>query len=487
MLHSGNMSYSCILRGLITLRILDRYAQAGHLHHRNLSFLFGNRRNSCARQRSGWSRIRSRRRYRPCRRSHLRLPVGSDISSNRSRWRMNRSLLYRWSGSYLRRLSGGRLWEHGFYSLFRATPTTHIIPLGGKLRNLYQGQFYQQTLVLADAVIQITFVTELHRLIQERQRAFLRLFLITLADTRSHLKQRKCYRIFAYQQIAKVRRQSGYKVTSVESLIQHIIEKQQRITHFIGKKAIRQTEIIFVIKYIQVVNHAFIRDISSGKTHHLVEDRQCVAHTSICFHGNHVQCFRLCWDSFFRSNIRKMIHRIFHTDTIEIINLTTGKNGRKNFMLLRRGQDENSMTGRFFQRFQKRIECRSRKHVYLVDDINLILANLWRDTHLLHQLTNIVHRVVGGCIKLMDIIRPLKATQDSHWLQASPSAVGVMQLIVLAKIRAQVVFPTPRGPQNKYAWASFWVAIAFFSVVVSARCPTTDSNVEGRYLRADTI
>jgi len=34
---------------LITLRILDRYAQAGHLHHRNLSFLFGNRRNSCAR------------------------------------------------------------------------------------------------------------------------------------------------------------------------------------------------------------------------------------------------------------------------------------------------------------------------------------------------------------------------------------------------------------------------------------------------------
>ena len=44
-----------------------------------------------------------------------------------------------------------------------------------------------------------------------------------------------------------------------------------------------------------------------------------------------------------------------------------------------------------------------------------------------------------------------RATPDSHWLQASPSAVGVMQLIVLAKIRAQVVFPTPRGPQNKYA------------------------------------
>ena len=122
-------------------------------------------------------------------------------------------------------------------------------------------------------------------------------------------------------------------------------------------------------------------------------------------------------------------------------------------MLLRRGQDENSMTGRFFQRFQKRIECRSRKHVYLVDDINLILANLWRNTHLLHQLTNIVHRLLEAASSSWILYDrcSLKATQDSHWLQASPSAVGVMQLIVLAKIRAQVVFPTPRGPQNKYA------------------------------------
>ena len=31
----------------------------------------------------------------------------------------------------------------------------------------------------------------------------------------------------------------------------------------------------------------------------------------------------------------------------------------------------------------------------------------------------------------------------------SPSAVGERQLMVLAKIRAQVVLPTPRGPQNK--------------------------------------
>jgi hypothetical protein len=43
----------------------------------------------------------------------------------------------------------------------------------------------------------------------------------------------------------------------------------------------------------------------------------------------------------------------------------------------------------------------------------------------------------------------LKETQDSHWLQASNSDVRFSQFIVLANILAQVVLPTPRGPQNK--------------------------------------
>ncbi len=43
----------------------------------------------------------------------------------------------------------------------------------------------------------------------------------------------------------------------------------------------------------------------------------------------------------------------------------------------------------------------------------------------------------------------LKERQDSQALHGSASGPGFMQLIVLAKIRAQVVFPTPRGPQNR--------------------------------------
>ena len=76
--------------------------------------------------------------------------------------------------------------------------------------------------------------------------------------------------------------------------------------------------------------------------------------------------------------------------------------------------------------------------------------------------------------------------QLSHSLQASPSAVRCSQLMVLAKIRAQVVLPTPRGPQNRNACGSCPVLIAFFNVCVICSCPTTVPNVDGRYLRADT-
>src|SRR5438067_1801328 len=72
-------------------------------------------------------------------------------------------------------------------------------------------------------------------------------------------------------------------------------------------------------------------------------------------------------------------------------------------------------------------------------------------------------------------------------LHASPSLEGCSQLMVLASIRAQVVFPTPLGPQNKKAWARWPLLIAFLSVVVMCSCPTTVSKVWGRYFLADTM
>jgi hypothetical protein len=79
-----------------------------------------------------------------------------------------------------------------------------------------------------------------------------------------------------------------------------------------------------------------------------------------------------------------------------------------------------------------------------------------------------------------------KDTQLLQVLQASPSGVGLVQLMVLAKILAHVVFPTPLGPQNKNACASWLFLMAFFRVVVICDCPTTVLKFWGLYLRAET-
>ena len=148
-------------------------------------------------------------------------------------------------------------------------------------------------------------------------------------------------------------------MTSVESLVEHIVKKQQGIAHFILKKTVCQTEVILVIQYIEILNHTLVGDISSGETNHLIKDRESVTHTPIRFERNHVQGFRLRRDSFFRRYVSQMVHSIIYADTVKVVNLTTRQDGRKNLMFLRCCKNKYGVAGRLFKCFQKSIECRS--------------------------------------------------------------------------------------------------------------------------------
>jgi hypothetical protein len=55
----------------------------------------------------------------------------------------------------------------------------------------------------------------------------------------------------------------------------------------------------------------------------------------------------------------------------------------------------------------------------------------------------------------------LNDLQLSHSLQASKDSEIFVQFIVFASILAQVVFPTPRGPQKRKACANWLFFIAF--------------------------
>ena len=204
-----------------------------------------------------------------------------------------------------------------------------------------------------------------------------------------------------------MRRQAGYDILPVKSFAQDIVQDQDGRPDIPGKHCIRQPEIIFVIQDVQVIDNCLIGNISICKTDHLVEDGQRVAHTAIRFLGNHIQGFRFSRHPFAGRDIFQMFHHIGNRDTRKVVYLATGQDGRQDLVLFRRSQNEQGMMGRFLQCFQKRIESCRTQHMHLVDNKDLIFSD-WRwNTHLVDQGTDVVNRVIGGCIEFRDIIRTL--------------------------------------------------------------------------------
>ncbi len=72
-------------------------------------------------------------------------------------------------------------------------------------------------------------------------------------------------------------------------------------------------------------------------------------------------------------------------------------------MLLGGGQNELRILGRLFQGLQEGVESSSTEHVDLIDDIDFVLADLRRNPYLLHQIPDVIHRVVRCRIKLIDV------------------------------------------------------------------------------------
>ena len=103
-------------------------------------------------------------------------------------------------------------------------------------------------------------------------------------------------------------------------------------------------------------------------------------------------------------------------------------------MFLGSRKDENRIRRRLLQSFQKGIERRSRQHMHLVDDIDAVSADLRRNSHLIGQVADIVHRVVGGGIKFVDIeAASLVECTTRLTLIAGLGAIGILAVDSLGK------------------------------------------------------
>ena len=93
---------------------------------------------------------------------------------------------------------------------------------------------------------------------------------------------------------------------------------------------------------------------------------------------------------------------------------------------------------------------------------------------------------VAASISSTSMSRPsvisVQASQTPHGSAVGPCS----QLSARARMRAVVVLPTPRGPENTNDCAIRRAPMALRSVCVTPRWPMTSSNRCGRHLRART-
>ena len=104
------------------------------------------------------------------------------------------------------------------------------------------------------------------------------------------------------------------------------------------------------------------------------------------------------------SNHAKVRHDVLYSDPVEVVSLTTRKNGRKNLMFLRCSKNEDSVCRWFLEGLEECIEGRLREHMDLIDDVHAILAHLRRYAHLVHQGLDVFHTVVRCGIQFMNAI-----------------------------------------------------------------------------------
>ena len=79
------------------------------------------------------------------------------------------------------------------------------------------------------------------------------------------------------------------------------------------------------------------------------------------------------------------------------------KNRDRQFFRLGRGQTENDVFGRLFQRLEQRVGRFLGQHVHLVDDVNFEAPLRRRVTDVVAQLPDVIDPAVARCVQLNDI------------------------------------------------------------------------------------
>src|SRR5579859_4510895 len=168
---------------------------------------------------------------------------------------------------------------------------------------------------------------------------------------------------------------------------------------------------------------------------------------------------------------------------------TARKNG--NGQLLRIGgcQQEFDMRRRLFQRLEQGIEGVIGEHVDFVDQVHLKRPRVGAYCTL-SSSSRVSSTLVreAASTSMRSTKRPSSISRHAAQMpQGFELTPAVSQFSDLAKMRAIVVFPTPRVPVNRNAWCTLPLSRALPRARTTCSCPTISANRLGRHLRASTM
>ena len=119
---------------------------------------------------------------------------------------------------------------------------------------------------------------------------------------------------------------------------------------------------------------------------------------------------------------------------------------------LGRREDELHVLRRLLDQLEQGVEALRRDHVRLVDDVDLVARRRRREERPLAQVAGVVDATVAGRVDLDDVDAARAAAREVAAALALTARVGVgpfSQLRQRARMRAEVVLPQPRGPENR--------------------------------------
>ena len=230
-----------------------------------------------------------------------------------------------------------------------------------------------------------------------------RLFAEPVRHGSARLHQGQRGFVLADEQVPQVLPQSGDEMVRIEAGGHDLLQLKEHVPNPALQRSVDHIEVDIVPKNIEVagdrgIGHAFL---AGG--HHLVEDAKRIAHGAIGPLGNHIERFRLGGDTLLHSHVREMVRDVPGGDAPEIVDLAAAQDGRKNLVLLRRGEDEDRVLWRLLERLEERVEGILGQHVDLVNDVDLITSVLRRDAHLVDDAPDVFDTIVGRRVQFEDI------------------------------------------------------------------------------------